>query len=449
MSTRLWFCNPGYYWWSRQIKDPGLKYLKLPQNISLECEEFGIPSLSSNYDYMIWCTNVVQNWDTLINNWKQVDKLKGKKAWWSFDNHHNYANELVHADHFDCCFLAHGKHSEKYRNIPNSWLPLSVVQFTVDEMVELLPRIFATKRKYDLQFRGVRYNFLNNNREKWLDILFEYAKSKGLRVDYSISDNVESIADYFKLDFIKRAEYWLLADASICAPIQDDLSTRFFDGLFFGQNVFIPRTVKDVDRLIDNEERENMGVYICEPCVSLNKFFFKKNRKLRLRRLKAALYILFNHTIIQRISTAFNIWLNQEVVTVDYDRLIEKVKESLKGYFTVNEIENSISSVLPQTTNKNSNRAVYMGVRNDEWNQLQHSRMLMNCNQERFAEKILLSLLEKKGDINEVVIDYVIFLFRKGDIKKSMGILEEHIDNYIFSAASYFKFAELLIEKNV
>ena len=203
---------------------------KLPTNFTLACQEFSIPSLS--YDYMIWSTNVVQNWDTLIGNWKRIDTLQGMKAWWSFDNHHNFKNEIVHAGHFDCCFLAHANHVHLYHQIEHYWLPLAVVQFTIDEVLELLPEIVCANRIYDLQFRGVHYTFLQRDRKVWLDKWFDRAEAMGLKTDYSLQDGASSIVNYFKQDFRSRAASWLLANASICAPIQDDLSTRFFDGFY-------------------------------------------------------------------------------------------------------------------------------------------------------------------------------------------------------------------------
>ena len=54
----------------------------------------------------------------------------------------------------------------------------------------------------------------------------------------------------------------------------------------------------------------------------------------------------------------------------------------------------------------------------------------------------------RKKRISEVIIDTISLLFREGQIKKSLSILIETLEDHIFSADSYFKFAELLIKQD-
>ena len=102
------------------------------------------------------------------------------KAWWSFDNHHNFKNEIIHANHFDCCFLSHANYLHLYHQIKYYWLPLAVVQFTIDE-IGPFTRYSKRKQNIDLQFRGIHYTFLQNDRKEWLDNWFDRAKSMGLK----------------------------------------------------------------------------------------------------------------------------------------------------------------------------------------------------------------------------------------------------------------------------
>jgi len=452
MKTKFWICNLGYYWWSRKPRDPGLSYLKLESNITLDCQEFTVPS--DSYDYMIWCTNVVENWDTLIGNWEQFDKLKGLKAWWSFDNHHNASNEIVYADHFDHAFLAHANFLDNYRSIDNCWLPLAVIQFTMDELIDLLPELITRKRTYDLQFRGVDYDFLQNNRKEWLDRWFGQAAECGLKCDYQLKNKTGSVAEYFKLHYKKRSEKWLMSDASICAPVNNDLSTRFFDGMFFGHNIYIPTSVPDVDLLMSKDEQQMMGVYQCEPEKQFIDFYKKHEGHDRLLYLKKALYVLFNHTAIKRVSSAFNQWIGEDVVTLDYDQIVSKVRNKVQGFCSVKDIDVCVDALLPSLENRETyafscHKGRYLGDDKSGWNLLQHSRMLLKSGKKKEGKQILKSLLEDNIHVPEAIIDYVDLLIRDGEVEKSINIITESLGKYKYSAASYFRYCDFLMQQGL
>ena len=194
-----------------------------------------------------------------------------------------------------------------------------------------------------------------------------------------------------------------------------------------------------------------MGVYKCDSSKQFDHYFTAPHSENPYKRLKKALYILFNHTSINPIANAFNNWIGEKVVTVDYHRIAETVKEKMNGILTDNEINHCIDSAITidasnNVKSKNENCGVYLGEVNDNWNQLQLSRMLFKINKKDEAKKILLSLYADKNKISEVIIDTISLLFREGEIKKALTILMETLTDHIFSATSYFNFSEFVIK---
>jgi tetratricopeptide (TPR) repeat protein len=406
-AMRLWVGNLGYYWWTLSPKDPGLGYVKTSPGTELICQEFDIPE--PKFDYMIWCTNVVQNWDTLKANWSTVDRLPGKKAWWSFDNHIWHRHELRSAEHFDLAFLAHRAHLKPYREIDHHWLPLCVVQFSIDELIELLPFVSDSRRDMDFQFRGARYSRHTCVRENTLDAWFDRARELGFNCDYTLFNHPSDFAEFHSAGPLDRAATWLSSHASISAPIHNDLSTRFFDGIFFGQRVFIPHTVPDVDFLIHRHVQKQVGVIRIDnndPSVLNESLSAARNMTAR-RRLVQAFFILFHHHINNRVVAAFNTWVGDSVLEIDYDRLIDRALTRLKGKVPTSEIYAVIEEAMALGAEFDdfkidpgsgqspvTNSSVYIEPRINDWNRFQQGvrqRILGNF---KTAVEIFSELLE-------------------------------------------------------
>lgn len=178
-------------------------------------------------------------------------------AVWTWDNHHLEANNLRTAHSADLVFAAHDFCSDYLKNPFSLYLehlPLCCNQWTAKEASLYIKN---TMQRKDALYGGYyRYN-AGKERNELLDNCIKNIKGNSLALK-----KADDRDDYFAKFPESRFKDWAGYKTSLCLPLTQDLSSRFFDALVTGQIPIIPSNIPDIYKVIPKKMREELPVII-------------------------------------------------------------------------------------------------------------------------------------------------------------------------------------------
>jgi tetratricopeptide (TPR) repeat protein len=165
---------------------------------------------------------------------------------WSWDNHHHvFANHQAIAD-VDVLVPGHAfaaSYLRSSRSLLRDAVPLCTTQWTRAEATRFF-EAHGTGERSDVLYGGfVRYAFAAD-RNRLVDEL----RDAGMEGVYLLTE--EDLEPYFGLSPNDRFAQWASHKVSLCLPLRQDVSQRFFDALLTGQVPIVPRSMVDLDRIV-------------------------------------------------------------------------------------------------------------------------------------------------------------------------------------------------------
>jgi hypothetical protein len=120
---------------------------------------------------------------------------------------------------------------------------------------------------------------------------------------------------YFGQSAMGRFAEWSRYKATIIVPVRDDLSTRVFDALLAGLIPIVPRSIRDLDRVIPPGDQSRLGLVTVE---SLDLGVVQPAVAEALRRFDAMGvdgilarqdHVLDNHMLVNRVTEIlYHVW---------------------------------------------------------------------------------------------------------------------------------------------
>lgn len=177
-------------------------------------------------------------------------------AGWFWDNHVHRTENLATALASDIIFPSH-KYAEAYLHNPVSVLgphnPACCVQWSAHEADKYFRESAALPRSNQLLVNYVNYPF--SWRHGFLKELENHMNEADV---YLMRPNDRS--RYFNKTRSARIREWCSYKVALVLPLENDLSTRVFDGLVAGQVLLIPERVVDLDSVIDPDMQIKLGI---------------------------------------------------------------------------------------------------------------------------------------------------------------------------------------------
>jgi glycosyltransferase involved in cell wall biosynthesis len=187
----------------------------------------------------------------------------GPVVGWFWDNHHHvFENYRATAD-LDLCIAGHawaGNYLRSRANLLMESVPLCVTQWTMGEAESFFGQFGAAERNDELYGGFVHYQMAPKRNQIIAELI-----AAGHNSVYLI--NEPSLSAYFHLSPAEKFQHWTRHKASICLPLNGDLSQRLFDALLTGQIPIVPPDVYDLDAVVSPELQQELPVVRCADCT--------------------------------------------------------------------------------------------------------------------------------------------------------------------------------------
>jgi hypothetical protein len=240
----------------------------------------------------------------------ELDVLRAIKAhspgcmvvMWLFDNHHNYFCNAYAACFADLCFPSHPmpmdylSHAAPGRIGPT--IPLATGQWSRPQLTSLWKRFEREGRSDGLSGHYTYYALAPRRNALLVQAIEEWPQADfSLRQDWSY--HARSPEDRFL--------QWRRHKVSVCLPVANDLSNRFFDALATGQVPIVASDILDLDRVIPPDLQTSL------PIIRLRKYTIAALRDAHERAIAAFnseghegaerrhRFVLQNHMLANRI----------------------------------------------------------------------------------------------------------------------------------------------------
>jgi hypothetical protein len=195
---------------------------------------------------------------------------------WLWDNHTAPMVNMRNVLACDVFFLSHWFVRDIYVNpysILGGHVPLCCAQWSIADGARN-ESLLETGERSDRLYAGyVQYHWAARS-----ELL------RTLKEDMPEADVLLMEADdrsrYFSQDPDDRLHEWTRYKTSLVLPINDDLSTRVFDGLFAGQVILLPTNVKDFDSVVPLEVQAQL------PVVRFDRYDIDAVREAHLRAVR-------------------------------------------------------------------------------------------------------------------------------------------------------------------
>lgn len=188
-------------------------------------------------------TDLIINLCHTLEDYTDVENYRkrgysGPVVGWFWDNHHTYFENAKTARTLDIVCPSHVLYADYLQNrnaLSIAPVPLCVTQWTRRNALTLYRRWGSGARDDRLYGGFVRYAIGGKRNDLILDLV-SADKPHAL---YLLNEN--NIAPYFAKGPGERFADWCSYKASLCLPVRDDLSQRFFDAWLTGQIPVVPR----------------------------------------------------------------------------------------------------------------------------------------------------------------------------------------------------------------
>jgi hypothetical protein len=174
---------------------------------------------------------------------------------WLFDNHHGYLANALTAAAADLCFPAHPMPADYLSPIAPGRIgpvvPLATGQWSRPELAALYARFGAEPRSEALSGHYAFYAQAHRRNSLIAQIMGQWPEAQiTLNNDWSYhSESPEN-----------RFLRWRRFKTSVCLPVANDLSNRFFDALAAGQVPIVTSDILDLDAVIPAADQASLPV---------------------------------------------------------------------------------------------------------------------------------------------------------------------------------------------
>lgn len=230
---------------------------------------------------------------------------------WFWDNHHHTFRDIDVAQESDICIPGHGfstGHLISQNNI--LWkdpIPMCTTQWTKTEAQQFFAE-YGYRTRLNNLYGGFTHYIFSQKRNEFLKQII-----KGFPEHYIQLIEPEREQEYFGLMPQQKFEQWSSYKTSLCVPINQDLSQRFFDALLCGQIPIITPDIVDLDRLIPRSLQDNLPVVRLQgyDLDSLKVAYREAINRFDAEGLEGMdrrhLFALNNHLFVNRINTILEV----------------------------------------------------------------------------------------------------------------------------------------------
>jgi hypothetical protein len=174
---------------------------------------------------------------------------------WLFDNHHGYLTNAQAARSADLCFPSHPMPIDYLWHVApgriGPTIPLATGQWSRPQLTSLWKHFEREERSDALSGHYVFYALAHRRNALLAQAIEEWPQANlSLRKDWSYQ--ARSPEDRFL--------QWRRYKASLCLPVANDLSNRFFDALATGQVPIVAFDILDFDRVIPPDLQTSLPI---------------------------------------------------------------------------------------------------------------------------------------------------------------------------------------------
>lgn len=176
---------------------------------------------------------------------------------WLFDNHHRYLANAQTAYSADFCFPSHPMSMDYLSHVApgkiGPIIPLATGQWSQRQLTSLWKRFEREGRSDALSGNYTFYPLAHRRNALLAQAIEEWPQADlSLRHFLDMSYHVQSPEDRFL--------QWRRYKASVCLPLANDLSNRFFDALATGQVPIVAPDILDFDRVIPPDLQTSLPI---------------------------------------------------------------------------------------------------------------------------------------------------------------------------------------------
>jgi SEC-C motif len=176
---------------------------------------------------------------------------------WLFDNHHGYLANAQAACSADLCFPSHPMPTDYLSHVApgriGPTIPLATGQWSRPQLTSLWKRFEREGRSDALSGHYAFYALAHGRNALLAKAIEEWPQADlSLRHFQDLSYHARSPADRFL--------QWRSHKTSVCLPVANDLSNRFFDALATGQVPIVASDILDLDRVIPPDLQTSLPI---------------------------------------------------------------------------------------------------------------------------------------------------------------------------------------------
>jgi hypothetical protein len=226
----------------------------LIKSLTFCTSEEELRALDRKYDIAIACAHLKK--DHLS---QQVMRSKGLASLivsWTWDNHHEYFQNLCNICLSDIVLPAHDFCADKLKSpfyLLGRSFPLCTGQWSREHSKRLLSSVMDDSRSDSLHGGYIMWDGSDRN-DQLLALKNEIPENKINLIDRYQRNT------YFDLSAEDRFRDWSSYKVSIQISFAEDLSLRVFDALLTGQIPIVPESCRDLDRVVSREIQEKLPI---------------------------------------------------------------------------------------------------------------------------------------------------------------------------------------------
>ena len=177
-------------------------------------------------------------------------------ALWLWDNHLNQLPNLRAALGADLVFPSHAYDCRYLANpvsVGGPHIAACSAQWASGEAARLFAEFGAGPRQHKLLVNYVDYTW------SWRSGLLRALAAEAAEAEVLTMPH-DSRQRYFGKSPAERFREWAAFKCTIVLPVDQDLSTRFFDALLAGMVPVVPRMVEDFDAVVPGADQDKLGI---------------------------------------------------------------------------------------------------------------------------------------------------------------------------------------------
>ncbi|HZP11101.1 MAG TPA: glycosyltransferase [Nevskiaceae bacterium] len=211
-------------------------------------------AIPADTDIVIWLVHLLDDEARLERFRKRVPNAI--VVGWFWDNHHHLFENHAAARRVDFIVPGHAFAAGYLANreaVMVDSVPLCVTQWSASEAQAAWAEAGDQSRSDDLYGGFVWYAFAEKRNR-----LVEQLVAAGEKHVYLMDES--DLSRYFARSRPERFREWASFKTSLCLPLYEDISQRFFDALLAGQIPIVPEAVPDLSSIVSKAQRASLPI---------------------------------------------------------------------------------------------------------------------------------------------------------------------------------------------